>query len=138
MGVLDKLVEPATFGVAILSIGLAAMLTCWIALAVRAFRESRGWGFLTLLIPVPLPFAVKFWSRSQVGKLFLLYVLGAAATTIGLLRNVMWTALLGQDVQTRWARVLILLAVVIFIQWRPAGPLPTEGEARRCLRRFCR
>jgi urea transport system permease protein len=128
MGVLDKLVEPATFGVAILSIGLAAMLTCWLVLTVRAFRVSRGWGFLTLLFPVPLPFAVKFWSRPQVGKLFSLYVLGAAAATIGLLRNVMWTSLLGQDVQTRWARVLILLAVVIFIQWRPAGLFPPKGR----------
>ncbi len=33
-----------------------------------------------------------------------------------------------QDVQTRWARVLILLAVVIFIQWRPAGLFPPKGR----------
>jgi branched-subunit amino acid ABC-type transport system permease component len=128
MGVLDKLVEPATFGVAILSIGLAAMLTCWIALSVRAFREGRGWGWLTLLVPIPVPFALLHWSRPQVGKLFLLYLLGAAATTVGLLRNVMWTELLQQDVQTRWARVLILLAVVIFIQWKPAGLFPPKGR----------
>ncbi len=128
MGVLDKLVEPTTFGVAILAIGLAVMLTCWIVLTVRAFRESRGWGWLTLLVPVPLPFAIRFWSRPQVGKLFSLYVFGAVAATIGFLRNVMWTDLLGTDVQTRWARVLILLAVVIFIQWRPAGLFPPKGR----------
>jgi urea transport system permease protein len=128
MGVLDKLVEPTTFGVAILAIGLAIMLTCWIVLTVRAFRESRGWGWLTLLFPVPLPFAIRFWSRPQVGKLFSLYVFGAVAATIGFLRNVMWTDLLGTDVQTRWARVLILLAVVIFIQWRPAGLFPPKGR----------
>jgi hypothetical protein len=128
MGVLDKLLEPATFGVAILSFGLAARVTCWIVLTARAFRESRGLGFLTLLVPIPLPFAARYWARPQVGKLLSLYVLGAAAATIGLLRNVMWTNLLGQDVQTRWARVLILLAVVIFIQWRPAGLFPPKGR----------
>jgi urea ABC transporter permease protein UrtB len=209
MGVLDKLLEPATFGVAIRSIGLAVMATCWIVLTVRAFRQSRGWGWLTLLVPVPLPFAVRFWSRSQVGKLLALYMVGAVVAAIGLLpfprlttifalvfgfigvvlllvcwidltvyafrqslgwglltlfvpiplpfamrfrshpevkkafslyvvgavcwaiallRIVMWTEFLGQDVQTRWARVLILLAVVIFIQWRPAGLFPPKGR----------
>jgi branched-subunit amino acid ABC-type transport system permease component len=36
--------------------------------------------------------------------------------------------LLMQDIQTRWARVFILLTVVIFIQWRPAGLFPPKGR----------
>jgi branched-subunit amino acid ABC-type transport system permease component len=60
--------------------------------------------------------------------LFLMYVLGLAAIIVGLKREVWFSDLLTQDIQTRWARVFILMAVVIFIQWRPAGLFPPKGR----------
>jgi urea transport system permease protein len=57
-----------------------------------------------------------------------MYVLGLAAIIVGLKREVWFSDLLTQDIQTRWARVFILMAVVIFIQWRPAGLFPPKGR----------
>ena len=128
IGTLNQLLEPRTFGEALLATGLIVAVVCWINLVVRAFRESKKWGWLTLLVPVPLPFAIRFWFRNNVGKLFLMYVLGVATMIVGLFRDVLFSGLLMQDIQTRWARVFILLAVVIFIQWRPAGLFPPKGR----------
>jgi len=128
IGTLDQLLEPRTFGEAILAAGLIVAVVSWINLTVRAFRESKGWGWLTLLVPIPLPFAVRFWSRDSIAKSFSLYVFGVAAAIMGLFRTVLFNGLLMQDIQTRWARVFILLAVVIFIQWRPAGLFPPKGR----------
>ena len=35
-----------------------------------------------------------------------------------------------------WGRVLILICVVLFLQWRPSGLFPAKGENRRCVKRF--
>jgi urea transport system permease protein len=128
IGTLNQLLEPRTFGEALLAAGLIVAVVSWINLVVRAFREGRKWGWLTLLVPIPLPVAIKFWSHNNVAKLFLLYVLGVAAAIMGFFREVLLSGLLMQDIQTRWARVFILLAVVIFIQWRPAGLFPPKGR----------
>jgi urea transport system permease protein len=127
IGTLNQLLEPRTFGEALLATGLVVTVLSWINLDMRAFRESKKWGLVTL-IPIPLPFAIRFWSRDNVGKLFLMYVLGLAAIIVGLKREVWFSDLLTQDIQTRWARVFILMAVVIFIQWRPAGLFPPKGR----------
>jgi urea transport system permease protein len=127
LGTLNQLLEPRTFGEALVAAGIVGAVVSWINLDIKAFRQSTVWGGITLL-PVPIPFAVKFWSREGVSKLFVLYVLSVAMLVLGLLRNTLFDGLLNQDIQTRWARVFILLTVVIFIQWRPAGLFPPKGR----------
>jgi urea transport system permease protein len=127
LGTLNQLLEPRTFGEALVAAGLIGAVVSWINLDVKAFRQSKMWGGITL-VPVPLPFAIKFWSREGVGKLIVLYGLSVGAVLIGLKRNDLFPDLLNQDIQTRWARVFILLTVVIFIQWRPAGLFPPKGR----------
>jgi urea transport system permease protein len=128
LGTLNQLLEPRTFGEALLAAGLIGAVVSWITLTVRAFRQSKRWGWVTLLVPIPLPFAFKFWSQENVGKTFVLYGLAVAALIVGLFRESLFNGLLMQDIQTRWARVFILLTVVIFIQWRPAGLFPPKGR----------
>ena len=128
IGTLNKILEPATFGAALLTTGLIVAVSCWIYLTVHAFRRNRTWGWLTLLVPVPLPFAIKFRSRTNVAKAFWLYLVGAAAAITGLFRDVVLTDILSQDIRAIWAKVLILFAVVLFIQWRPAGLFPPKGR----------
>jgi urea transport system permease protein len=127
LGTLNQLLEPRTFGEALLAAGMIGAIVSWINLDIKAFRESKLWGALTL-VPVPIPFATRFWSREGVSKLVVLYVLSVAALVVGLMRNTLFDGLLNQDIQTRWARVFILLTVVIFIQWRPAGLFPPKGR----------
>jgi len=128
IGSINKMLEPATFGTALLALGLAMAVVSWIALTIRAFRAGPKWGWLTLLLPIPLPFALKFWSRKDVPKLTVVYGLGVAAAVVGFMRATVLTDWLSQDIRTVWARVLILLVVVIFIQWRPAGLFPPKGR----------
>jgi branched-subunit amino acid ABC-type transport system permease component len=127
LGTLNQLLEPRTFGEALVAAGVVGSVVSWINLDIKAFRESKIWGGITLL-PVPIPFVIKFWSREGVSKLFVLYVLSVAVLVLGLLRNSLFDGLLNQDIQTRWARVFILLTVVMFIQWRPAGLFPPKGR----------
>jgi urea transport system permease protein len=127
LGTLNQLLEPRTFGEALVAAGVVGAVVSWINLDIKAFREDKIWGGITL-VPVPIPFAVKFWSREGVSKLFVLYVLSVAVLILGLLRNTLFDGLLNQDIQTRWARVFILLTVVMFIQWRPAGLFPPKGR----------
>ena len=128
IGTLNKVLEPVTFGAALLATGLIVALSCWIHLTIQAFRQDRIWGWLTLLVPVPFSFAIRFWSRTHVAKAFLLYLLGAAAAIIGLFPEVVPSDILSQDIRTIWAKVLILFAVVVFLQWRPAGLFPPKGR----------
>jgi branched-subunit amino acid ABC-type transport system permease component len=128
IGTLNKMLEPATFGAAVAVVGLIAALSSWVYLVVHAFRQSRKWGWLTLLVPLPLPFAIHFRSRTSLVKAFSLYLAGVAATIIGLFRDELLPDLLAQDIRAIWAKVLILLAVVSFIQWRPAGLFPPKGR----------
>jgi urea transport system permease protein len=128
LGTLNQLLEPRTFGEALLAAGLVGALVAWINLTIKAFRKSKSWGWLTLLVPVPLPLAARFWRQEGIGRLFLMYCLAVAAVVVGDHSSEWMGGILTQDIQTRWARVFILMTVVVFIQWRPAGLFPPKGR----------
>ncbi len=128
LGTLNQLLEPRTFGEALLAAGLVGALVAWINLTVKAFRQGKAWGWLTLFVPIPLPLAVRFWRHEGIGRLFLMYCLAVAAVVVGMHSSEWFGGILTQDIQTRWARVFILMTVVIFIQWRPAGLFPPKGR----------
>ena len=128
LGTLNQLLEPRTFGEALLAAGLVGALVAWINLTVKAFRQGKAWGWLTLFVPIPLPLAVRFWRHEGIGRLFLLYCLAVAAIVVEKYCSAWFGGILAQDIQTRWARVFILMTVVIFIQWRPAGLFPPKGR----------
>ncbi len=58
LGTLDQLLEPRTFGEALLAAGLigAGLLD---QPHGPGLPRGKEWGWLTLLVPVPLPFAVR-------------------------------------------------------------------------------
>lgn len=142
IGVLNKILEPLTFGNGLFVMGLMSTSVCWIVLTVRAFRHDAKWGLASLLLPIPAPglFAVKHWSRPLVSTSLTFYVVGVVAIAASLVGEnmVAWfgqtaltvttTAILAEPIQAIWSKVLILICVVVFIQWRPMGLFPPKGR----------
>ena len=142
IGVLNKILEPLTFGNGLFVMGLMSTSVCWIVLTVRAFRHDAKWGLASLLLPIPAPgvFAVKHWSRPLVSTSLTFYVVGVVAIAASIVGEnmVAWfgqtaltvttTAILAEPIQAIWSKVLILICVVVFIQWRPMGLFPPKGR----------
>jgi urea transport system permease protein len=142
IGMLNKILEPLTFGNGLFVMGLMSTSVCWIVLTVRAFRHDAKWGLASLLLPIPAPglFAVKHWSRPLVSTALTFYVVGVVAIAASLVGDnmVAWfgqnpltvttTEILAEPIQAIWSKVLILICVVVFIQWRPMGLFPPKGR----------
>ena len=142
IGSLNKILEPLTFGDGLLVMGLMSTLACWFVLTVRAFRHDVRWGLASLLLPIPTPglFAVKYWSRPVVATSLTFYIAGLVAIVASVVSENMvdWfgpnlltmttTGIANEPIRAIWSKVLILICVVVFIQWRPMGLFPPKGR----------
>jgi len=142
IGSLNKILEPLTFGDGLLVMGLMSTLACWFVLTVRAFRHDVKWGLASLLLPIPTPglFAVKYWSRPVVATSLTFYIAGLVAIVASVVSENMvdWfgpnlltmttTGIANEPIRAIWSKVLILICVVVFIQWRPMGLFPPKGR----------
>ena len=134
LGTLNQLLEPRTFGEALLAAGLVGALVAWINLTVKAFRQGKAWGWLTLLVPVPLPLAVRFWRHEGIGRLFLMYCLAVAAVVVGMHRRRLVRRHLDAGHPDPLGASLHSDDGRDFHPMAAGGPLPAQGEAGRCLR----
>ena len=141
IGTLNKILEPLTFGDGLFTMGIITTVLCWIVAAVRAFRENRQLGLMTLPpIPGPLTPAVKGDPVPGIRTAAIFYVLGFAAILLSWMgwHLTDWfgegemvralTTILDEPIRAIWAKVLILMCVVLFIQWRPLGLFPPKGR----------
>ena len=142
IGALNKILEPLTFGDGLFVMGLMSALVCWIVLTVRAFRHDAKWGLASLFLPIPAPglFAVKYWTRPLVSTSLTFYIVGLVAIVTSVVgenmvgwfgRNTLTmatTGIVAEPIRAIWSKVLILICVVVFIQWRPMGLFPPKGR----------
>ena len=76
---------------------------------------------------MPAVFGVLKRTTTNVTTLVAVYALGIAdMALLSVVDN--RGGLLAQPIQAIWAKVLILIGVVIFIQWRPMGLFPPKGR----------
>lgn len=117
-----------TFGEGLHAAGFVLTGVCWISLTIRAFRLDRRWGWACLLLPVPMPgvFAGRFLKDRRIIPLFSLYVVAVLLMLLAMIAGD--TGVAGQPIQSIWAKVLILMSVVSFIQWKPMGLFPPKGR----------
>ena len=130
MGIINKLLEPSTFGGGILLLGVVFCLTGWVVITIQAFKQNEKLKWLCLLFPFPLPLVFGF-QRMNVPAIFsatITYCIGAIALPIGLWSQAARIPTLDQPIQAIWAKVLILVCVVAFIQWKPMGLFPPRGR----------
>jgi urea transport system permease protein len=141
IGVLNKILEPATFGEGLLMMGLITTCVCWIVAAVRAFKTNRTLGWISL-IPVPGPIipAIKDSSIPGIRTAAGFYVVGILAVGLSWAGGhlIDWfgegpfvlgiTMILDEPVRSIWAKIMILICVAAFIQWRPMGLFPPKGR----------
>jgi urea transport system permease protein len=141
IGTLNKILEPLTFGEGLFTMGIITALLCWGVSAIRAFRENRQLGLLVLSpIPGPLPLIRREDSVPGIRTAVIFYIVGIAGVLVSWMGDhlVDWfgdgqmvltiTAILAEPVRAIWAKVLILMCVVLFIQWRPLGLFPPKGR----------
>jgi len=141
IGTLNKILEPLTFGEGLFTMGIITALLCWIVSAIRAFRENRQLGLLVLSpIPGPLPLIRREDSVPGIRTAAIFYIVGITGMLVSWMGDhlvewfgdgqmvLMITAILAEPVRAIWAKVLILMCVVLFIQWRPLGLFPPKGR----------
>jgi urea transport system permease protein len=141
IGTLNKILEPLNFGDGLFTMGIITALLCWIVTAIRAFREDRKLGLMALSpVPGPLIPAFKGAAIPGIRTAAIFYVVGVAGVLLS------WTgshltdwlggsqtvltidAILAEPIRAIWSKVLILMCVVLFIQWRPMGLFPPKGR----------
>jgi len=128
IGSLNKVLEPMTFGGGLATAGFVVSALCWILITIRAFRHDARWGWVCMLMPFPTPalFAFRTWREHRSVTHLSLYLLGLLAMLLaGTATN---DGFLDSPIRAIWAKVLILLCVVVFIQWRPLGLFPPKGR----------
>ena len=141
IGSLNKILEPLNFDEGLFMMGLLAASLCWITTAVRGFREQRRLGMLALApVPGPLLPAVRGAAIPGVRTAAAFYLAGIAAVALSLAGEhlVDWfgdgqtvlavNAILVEPIRAIWSKVMILMCVVVFIQWRPLGLFPPKGR----------
>jgi len=141
VGTLNKILEPLTFGEGLFTMGIITALLCWVVSAIRAFRENRQLCLLVLSpIPGPLPLIRREDSVPGIRTAAIFYIVGIAGVLVSWMGDhlIDWfgdgqmvlliTAILAEPVRAIWAKVLILMCVVLFIQWRPLGLFPPKGR----------
>ena len=141
IGSLNKILEPLNFGEGLMVMGLVTVITSWILGAVRAFRVDRTLGMKSLF-PVPGPVTALFSPAVTAGiraaatfycvgcvSIFLSWSGGHLLEWFGQGPFVMSiNDMLNEPIRAIWAKVLILLCVVLFIQWQPLGLFPPRGR----------
>ena len=141
IGTLNKILEPLTFGGGLFTMGIITALLCWIVASVRGFRETRQLGLMTLPpVPGPLTPAIRREDIPGIRAAAILYVVGIAAVLLSVVGDhlIDWfgdgqtvlaiNAILIEPIRAIWAKVLILMCVVLLIQWRPLGLFPPKGR----------
>ncbi len=141
VGTLNKILEPLTFGEGLFTMGIITALLCWVVAAIRAFKENRQLGFLVLSpIPGPLLLIRREDSVPGIRTAAMFYIVGIAGVLVSWAGDhlVDWfgdgqtvltiTTILAEPIRAIWAKVLILMCVVLFIQWRPLGLFPPKGR----------
>lgn len=141
IGTLNKILEPLTFGSGLFTMGVITILLCWIVAVIRGFKEDRKLGLMSLPpVPGPLTPAVKGEAIPGIRTAAMFYVIGFAPIVLSWIGGhlIDWfgegqtvlalTAILDEPIRAIWAKVLILMCVVLFIQWRPLGLFPPKGR----------
>ena len=141
IGVLNKILEPATFGEGLFMMGVITICLCWIVAVVRSFKKNRTLGWISL-VPVSGPIipAIKDSSIPGIRTAAGFYIAGIVAVGLSLAGGhlIDWfgegpfvlsiTMILNEPVRSIWAKIMIVICVAAFIQWRPMGLFPPKGR----------
>ena len=125
IGTLNKILEPLTLAEGLRVLSLVSALASWIMVAVQAFREQTRLGWLAL-IPIAGPLLVLYQHRTLAGVRTGVTFYGIGLVGFGLSFPLAGT--LNEPIAAIWAKVILLLLVIVFIQWKPAGLFPPKGR----------
>ena len=125
IGTLNKILEPLTLAEGLRVLSLVSALASWIMVAVQAFREQTRLGWLAL-IPIAGPLLVLYQHRTLAGVRTGVTFYGIGLVGFGL--SFLLAGTLNEPIAAIWAKVILLLLVIVFIQWKPAGLFPPKGR----------
>ena len=127
IGSLNKVLEPMSFSHSLVLVGAVTFVGCWAMLVWDAFRYHQRWGWASFVMPIPIPLFFVLVNRRnrKLRSVTAGYCMSLAAVIVGSLVSHPWMM---QQIRSIWAKVLILLCVVVFIQWKPLGLFPPKGR----------